>query len=132
MRAAAVPDPPAPSGAEPGLLLRIPAPDDRWLDRLPPAPDGADITVSLTDPAAATRAAARLRELGYAPVGCAGAGADPRWADLLVPRAVLDDDPSWRLRLTVEGMRVLDPAHGPVRALLAPVLTAHAWDDQAP
>lgn len=127
MRTAAVPEPPTPAGvAEPALLLRLPAPDDRWLDRLPPAPDGAHITVSLTDPAAAMRVAPRLTKLGYTPVGCAGAGADLRWADLLVPRAVLDEDPSWRLRLTVDGLRVFDPALGPVQRLLGPILAAHA------
>lgn len=126
MRTAAAPDSRGPAGpTEPGILLRIPAPDDGWIDRLPPAPDGADITVSLTDPTAAIRHAARLAELGYLPVGSAALAGDLRWADLLVPRAVLDEDPSWRLRLTVEGLRVYDAALGPVRLALRSVLAAH-------
>ncbi len=130
MRAAAVPDPRAPAeGREPGLVLRIPAPDDGWLERLPPPPDGAQVTVSLTDPAAAERTAGRLAELGYVPVGAAGADGERQWADLLVTRAVLDEDPSWRLRLTVDGLRVFDTALGPVRLLLGPVLAAHAGAD---
>ena len=130
MRAAADPDPSGPAEArEPGLVLRIPAPDDGWVDRLPPAPDGAVVTVSLTDPAAAERTAGRLAELGYVPVGPAGADTGQRWADLMVARAVLDEDPSWRLRLTVDGLRVFDTGLGPVRLLLDQVLAAHAGAD---
>lgn len=124
----ASPPPPAPADeleADDGVLLRIPAPDDRWLEALPPAPYGAEVTVSLTDPRAAIRHAARLVELGYVPVGAAGAGADERWADFVAPRDVLDEDPAWRLRLTSDGMRVYDSALGPVRALLGPIFAAH-------
>lgn len=108
-----------------GLLVRIPAHDDGWLDRLPPAPGSEEVTVSLTDPSAAIRHAARLIRMGYTPVGSAGAGADRRWADIVASRALLDSEPAWRERLLTDGCRVYASAHGPVRALLGGILSAH-------
>lgn len=114
-----------PDAALDGVLVRRPASKD-WLSSLPPVPDGADVTVSLTDAAAAIRHAAELASGGYVPVGAAGcATADTVMADFLVPRALATSQWEWLASLLGSDGRIFEPALGPVRLVLRPVLAAH-------
>ncbi len=107
------------------VLVRRPV-EDGWLAALPPSPPGARITVSVTEATAAIRHAAELSGHGYEPIGAAGEEHDGgHWADFMVPRELTWVDHAWVRQLCGTRGRLYEPAMGPVRLLLGPVLAAH-------
>lgn len=108
-----------------GVLVRRPATED-WLSTLPAAPYDQEVTVSLTDAAAAIRHSAELAARGYVPVGAAGCvRGGVVTADFLVPRALATGSFDWLVSLLGPDGKVYEPGLGPVRLLLKPVLDAH-------
>lgn len=120
------PAPAALDGPQRVVVLRAPV-SPGWLRALPAAPDGTTVSVSLTEPSSALRDRARLRDLGYVPLGAVRGERNGDWADFGLPAEGIARHRDWATDvLAATGGRLLDPALGPARLALGRVVDAHA------
>lgn len=109
------------------VILRLAADDVTWIDRLPVAPQA--VTVTVDRPELARVPVDELVAKGYRIAGVVPGALDADGAvDLLVPGALRTAHPTWWAAVCRSASRVLDLEMGPVRALLADALRAHAGD----
>lgn len=111
------------------LLVRVSAEEADWAVRLPPVPARASsVTVTVGDDAVLRRSSAALAAAGYRIAGSHPAAQLPDGsaaADLLVPDTLRTLFPGWWERLHGRATRIYDLRHGPVLALLGPVIHQH-------
>lgn len=112
--------------ANPGVLLRLPACDRSWPDRLPTVPGRYALTISVGDPALLPLDPTSIEAQGYRIVGVA---ATPRSTgatiDVLIPGPLLAQEPDWVVLLAERAQRAFDLRMGPVQHVLAAELQMH-------
>lgn len=109
-----------------GVLVRLRAASELWIDRVPPVPSGHIVTATVSSQALADVPADELVARG---VRVVGRHVSPRigrgTVDLLVPTTLLESSTSWFRQLLEEAERVFDLAHGPVQHLFAAEISTH-------
>jgi hypothetical protein len=109
-----------------GILVRLRAASELWIERVPPVPGGHVLTATVSSQALARIPADELVSRGIRIVGRhvppkVGRGT----VDLLVPTALAEDGGAWLRQLVAEAERVFDLSHGPVRLVFADEIETH-------
>lgn len=112
----------APAGS---ALVRVLAEDARWIDKLPPVPAGHVVTVAVGSTAHRDVTDDALVATGYRIVGRQPATSLPTAIELLVPGALMADEPAWWSRLLGVADQAFDLRLGPVQMVMGNHLPVH-------
>lgn len=109
-----------------GILVRLRAASELWIERVPPVPGGHVLTATVSSQSLGRIPADELVSRG---IRIVGRHVPPKLGrgtvDLLVPTALVEDAGPWLRQLLTQAERVFDLSHGPVRLVFADEIETH-------